>query len=228
MNSLLLEPLQRFIKNITGFLPYLLISIILIILGFLVAWLLRKIVIRVAQLLSIDRLSEKLGLSQVLEKSRIGQTLSGLIGSAVYWVVLLTFIIMGLDSLKIPAVAELMTEFWLYLPNIIIACVIVIAGYLLGNFLGRAALIAAVNAGFAVSGLVSKFVKFTVFIMAATMALELLGIGKDTVLVAFAIIFGGVVLALSIAFGLGGRDAAKEYMEKILKERTDEDDIHHI
>jgi small-conductance mechanosensitive channel len=221
MNSLLLEPLQRFIKNVTGFLPYLLISIILIILGFLVAWLLRKIVIRVAQLLSIDRLSQKLGLSQVLEKSRIGQTLSGLIGSAVYWVVLLTFIIMGLDSLKIPAVAELMTEFWLYLPNII-------AGYLLGNFLGRAALIAAVNAGFAVSGLVSKFVKFTVFIMSATMALELLGIGKDTVLVAFAIIFGGVVLALSIAFGLGGRDAAKEYMEKILKERTDEDDIHHI
>ena len=64
--------------------------------------------------------------------------------------------------------------------------------------------------------------------MSATMALELLGIGKDTVLIAFAIVFGSVVLALSLAFGFGGRDAAKDYIDRMLKEKKDENDISHI
>jgi hypothetical protein len=127
-----------------------------------------------------------------------------------------------------PAIENLMTEFLLYLPNIVLACIVVFVGYLLGNFFSRAALIASVNAGIAFSGLIGKFVKFTVFIMAATMALELLGIGEDTVLIAFAVVFGGVVLALAIAFGLGGRDAAKGYIDKMLEEKKEEDDISHI
>jgi len=227
MDTVFIEPLQRFVSNITGFLPNLLIGIILIILGFLVAWLLKVIITRISHFLKIDRLSEKIGITQMLHRSGIMESFSGLMGKAAYWVVLLSFIIMGLDALRVPAVEKLLSEFWLYLPNVITAAMIVIAGYLLGNFLGRAALIAAVNAGLPVSGLVGKFVKFTVFIMAATMALELLGIGEDTVLIAFAIVFGGVVLALSIAFGLGGRDAAKDYIEK-MREKKGEDDIQHI
>ena len=227
MDTVFIEPLQRFVSNITGFLPNLLIGIILIILGFLVAWLLKVIITRISHFLKIDRLSEKIGITQMLHRSGIMESFSGLMGKAAYWVVLLSFIIMGLDALRVPAVEKLLSEFWLYLPNVITAAMIVIAGYLLGNFLGRAALIAAVNAGLPISGLIGKFVKFTVFIMAATMALELLGIGEDTVLIAFSIVFGGVVLALSIAFGLGGRDAAKHYIEK-MREKKGEDDIQHI
>lgn len=227
MDTVFIEPFQRFVTKIAGFLPNLLISIMLIALGFLVAWLLKIIIARAAQLLKVDRLSEKIGVTQMLHKSGIMDSFSGLLGNAAYWVILLSFIIMGLDALRIPAVEKLLSEFWLYLPNVITAAMIVVAGYLLGNFLGRASLIAAVNAGLPISGLVGKFVKFTVFIMAATMALELLGIGEYTVLIAFAIVFGGVVLALSIAFGLGGRDAAKDYIEK-MREKKGEDDIQHI
>jgi hypothetical protein len=227
MDKVFIEPFQKFLNKIAGFLPNLLISIMLIILGFLVAWVLKVIITRIAHFLKIDRLSEKIGITQILQKSGMMETFSGLIGSTVYWVILLSFIIMGLDALRIPAVEKLLSEFWFYLPNVITAGLIVIAGYMLGNFLGRASLIAAVNAGLPISGLLSKFVKFTVFIMAATMALELLGIGEDTVLIAFAIVFGGVVLALSIAFGLGGRDMAKDYIEK-MREKKGEDDIQHI
>jgi len=227
MDTVFIEPLQRFVGRIEEFLPNLLIGVVLIVLGVLVAWLLRIIITRISQILNIDRLSERTGVAQLLQKSGMLESFSGLMGKAVYWIVLLSFIIMGLDALRIPAVEKLLSEFWLYLPNVITAVFIVFAGYLLGNFLGRASLIAAVNAGLPVSGLLGKFVKFTVFIMAATMALELLGIGQDTVLVAFAIVFGGVVLALAIAFGLGGRDAARDYIEK-MREKKGEDDIQHI
>ncbi len=116
----------------------------------------------------------------------------------------------------------------LELPNVFVAALILLFGYLLGNFFGRAALIASVNAGIRFSGLIGKFVKFTVFILSATMALEQLGIGRETVIIAFAIIFGGIVLALAIAFGLGGRDIAKAYLEKKMKGEEKKDEISHL
>ncbi len=229
MDNVFLGPLKKFVTKIAGFLPNLFIGAILILIGLLIATLLRKMICRLSRLLNMDRISEKVGLTQILQKSGIREPVSWLVGNAVYWIVLISFVIMGLDALKIPAVENLLQEFWFYVPNVIAAAIILGAGYLLGNFLGRAALIAAVNAGIAISGLIGKFVKFTVFIMATTMALELLGIGEDTVLIAFAVVFGGVVLALAIAFGLGGRDAAKGYIDKMLLEKKEEDDdITHI
>jgi len=227
--NILMEPLNKFVTKIAGFLPSLLIGIILIIIGFFLAMILRAIVSRLSRLLNLDRIAEKVGLAQMLQKGGIKEPVSWMIGNAIYWVVLISFVIMGLDALKIPAVENLLKEFWFYVPNVIAAVIILVAGYLLGNFLGRAALIAAVNAGIAISGLIGKFVKFTVFIMAATMSLELLGIGKDTVLIAFAVVFGGVVLALAIAFGFGGRDMAKDHIDKMFSEKKEkDDDISHI
>jgi uncharacterized membrane protein len=101
-------------------------------------------------------------------------------------------------------------------------------GYLLSNFFGRAALIALVNAGTKNAGMISKFTRFTVFVFSATMALEQLGIGRDTVIIAFTIIFGGVVLAGAIACGLGGKDIARDYLEKKMKEDDKKDEIHHL
>ncbi len=228
MDTVFIEPIKRFVERVAGFLPSLLTGVVIIIVGVIIAWILRTIVTRISLFLRIDKLSDRLGIMQILQKSGYREPLSRIFGQMVYWIVLLSFVIIGLDALKIPAVENLLTVFLLYMPNIVLACIVVMVGYLLGNFFGRAALIASVNAGLAISGLVGKFVKFTVFIMAATMALELLGIGKDTVLIAFAIVFGGVVLSLSLAFGLGGRDAAKDYIEKMRGEKKDENEIHHI
>lgn len=101
-------------------------------------------------------------------------------------------------------------------------------GYLLSNFLSRDALIAAVNAGLKLSGLIGRFVELIIFLLAVTMALEQLDIGRGTIVIAFAIIFGGIVLALAIAFGLGGRDIAKEYLEKKIRGEEKKDDISHL
>lgn len=230
MDNILVEPFQKFVNNVAGFLPSLLTGLVIIFAGIIVAWFLKKTVTGISVLLKIDRLSDHLGIMQILHKSGYREPFSKLLGLAVYWIVLLSFLIIGLDAFKLPAVENLLTEFLLYVPNIVMACIVIFAGYMLGNFLGRASLIASVNAGVAFSGLIGKFTKFTVFIMALTMALELLGIGEYTVLIAFAIVFGGVVLALSIAFGLGGRDIAKDYIEKMVAEKKDEDkdEISHI
>ena len=111
-----------------------------------------------------------------------------------------------------------------------VAASILFFGYVLSNFLGRAALIAAVNAGMKVSGLIGKLVQLSVFILAVTMSLEQLGIGSSAIIIAFALVFGGIVLALAIAFGFGGRDIAREYLEKKMqgKGEEEEDEINHL
>lgn len=116
----------------------------------------------------------------------------------------------------------------LYLPNMVVSAVILFFGYVLGSFLGRTSLIAAVNAGIGISGLIGKLVRITVFMLSAAMALEQLGIGRGTVVVAFAIVLGGIVLALAIAFGLGGRDLARDYLENKLFKKEEKDSIEHL
>jgi hypothetical protein len=229
INNVLLDPLRDFLKTAAAFVPNLLTGLFLLILGFIIAWLVKMLVTRLLRVLQLDVLAEKSGLNTALKNIRIMETLSGLVGRISYWVVVFIFLTMAFHALNTPAVEEFLTRFFLYLPNVFVAATVLVIGYLIGNFLGRATLIASVNADFPFGNFLARFVKITIFIIAATMALELLGIGKDTVLVAFAIVFGGIILALAIAFGLGAQDVAREYLEKKLKQKEEiKDEIEHI
>jgi hypothetical protein len=137
-------------------------------------------------------------------------------------------LILSLRTLNIPAIEQILERFILYLPNVFVAAVIIFLGYFLGNFLGRASLIASVNAGFRMAGMIARFVKLTILLLSMTMALEQLGIGRETIIIAFAVIFGGIVFALSLAFGLGGRDIAKEFLEKKIRGEERKDEINHL
>lgn len=157
----------------------------------------------------------------------IKDTFSSLAARFAGWLIFFVFVIISLSSLNVPAIERLLERFFLYLPNIFVAIIILLLGYMFSNFFGRAALIASVNAGLEASGLIGRFVKLTIFLLAVTMALEQLGIGRETIIIAFAIVFGGIVLALSIAFGLGGRDIAKDCLEKKMK-GEEKDEIKYI
>jgi hypothetical protein len=125
-------------------------------------------------------------------------------------------------------VEQVLSRLLLYLPNIFAAALILLFGYLLSNFLGQAALIAGVNAGLRASRLLARFVRLTIFLLSATMALEQLGIGRETILIAFTLVFGGIVLALAIAFGFGGQELARRYLEEKTRGEKEEDNISHL
>ena len=227
--NVLLDPMKQFLETAAAFIPNLLTGLFLLILGLVVAWFVKLFIVRFFRVIQVDTVFEKSGAAGAFRNLGIKDSLSGLIGRLSYWTVMLIFLTMALDALKTPAVEEFLARFFLYLPNVFVAVIVIVIGYLVGNFLGRATLIASVNANLPISSFLARFVKITVYITAASMALELLGIGKDTVLVAFAIVFGGIVLAFAIAFGLGAQDAARKYLEKKLEEKDRKpDDIEHI
>lgn len=228
LRRLIIEPVEQFYEKVLHFLPMLLSSILIFITGFVLGLILKKILLRFFRIVKLDKFSERSGLVELFQKGGIREPLSLILSRLIGWLTVISFLIIALNSLDIPAVGRILESFILYLPNIFVAALILLLGYLLSNFLGRAALIAAVNAGIRLSGLIGKLVKLIVFLLALTMALEQLGIGRGTIVIAFAIIFGGVVLALAIAFGLGGRDIAKEYLEKKIKGEEKKDDISHL
>lgn len=223
-----IEPFERFYEKVLQFLPNILTSIFLIIAGVTIGAILRIVFLRFLRAINFDKLTERFGMIEVLRKSGIKEPISVLLSKMVGWITILIFITISLQALDIPAVERILERFFLYLPNVFVAAFILFFGYLLSNFFGRAALIASVNAGIKVSGLIGKLVKLTIFLLAVTMTLEQLGIGRGTIVIAFSIIIGGIVLALAIAFGLGGRDIAKEYLEKKLKGEEKKEEISHL
>ena len=225
---IVVEPFERLFEKIVQFLPNLLTSVLILIVGIAVAGLMRTIFGRLFRALHIDKHLERIGLTESLNKGGIKEPVSAIMSKGIGWLTLFVFLIMALRALDVPSVEQLLERLFLYLPNIFVAALVLLFGYMLSNFLGRAALIASVNAGLKVSGIVGKLVRLTVFLLAVTMSLEQLGIGSGTIIIAFAIVFGGIVLALSLAFGLGGRDMAKEYLEMKLKSEEKEDEISHL
>ncbi|OPY78552.1 MAG: hypothetical protein A4E64_00825 [Syntrophorhabdus sp. PtaU1.Bin058] len=225
---IIVEPFEKCYEKLLYFLPNLFASILLLVIGIFLAVIIRMIFQKFFRTIKLDKFLERSGIVEALSRSGIRESLSVLISKIIGWIIVLTFLIVSMQNLRIPTVEQLLERFFLYIPNMFIAAFILIIGYLLSNFFRRAVLIASVNAGIKYSGLLSKFVKFTVFILSCTMALEQLGIGRETILIAFAITFGGVILALAIACGLGGKDIAKGYLEKKMKEDNKGDGINHL
>lgn len=232
IKRLFIEPFARFYDNVIQYLPNVMSFVLVIVAGFVLGRILRVISVYLFRFIHIDKFSERSGVREVLLKGGIRDNLSVILSKLVGWGTVFVFIIIALDVLAVPEVERLLGTFFLYLPNVFVAVFILFAGYLLANFLGRAALITAVNSGIGMPGTISKITKYGIFVLSATMALEQLGIGRETIVIAFTVIFGGAVFAFSLALGLGGKELAKEYIERLVKKKEEkppkEDDIQHI
>lgn len=228
IQKVIIQPVENFFVRLWNFLPNLFGFALILGIGIAAGIVLKGPLQRFFRIIKVDEFAERSGIARMLHKGGIREPASHLLAELSVWLIVVLVAVLALYSLNIPEINRILEQLIRYLPNVIVAAIIVVFGYILSNILGRAALITAVNAGVKVSGTVGRLVRLTVFILAITMALEQLGIGRETIVVAFAILFGGIVLALAIAFGLGGRDLAREYLEKKLKGKAEENDIDYL
>ncbi len=209
--------------------PRLLATITLVLAGWAVAALVRRITVRILGAAEMDARCARLGLTTALSRAGIRQPPSVLIGRLVFWVLFLVAILMGVEALELPATAGLVTVVLHFLPNAIVAGLVMVMGWLLATFLAQTTLIAAVNAQVAGAPIIAAATRWLVLVFAGAAALTQLGIAREMVLLAFGIAFGGTTLALALAFGLGGRDLAREILESWLRKRDGEGDhITHV
>jgi len=231
IDKILVQPLQEVFQKLAAFVPSLLTGIVVFAAGLVLAWLVKLLVVRISKILKIDAACTRSGVTEALQKMAVKDSPAKLVGRMFFWLISLIFFVLALSVMRVPVIDQLLERFLLYLPNIFVALVVLAIGWFLGNFLGRAALIASVNAGLKAAGPLSKGIKGAVLLFAFVMAFEQLGIGRSTVIAAFTIVFGGAVLALALAFGLGGTDLARSFLEKRFKKPGDSgqgDGLRHL
>ena len=233
MSSVLLSsPFTLFWEKLKDIGPKILEIFLIILLGFLLAWILKVVVREILKVIKFDRLCDRTGLSTAMVKANVKRTATDILGLIVYWLVIFWVLVLSLSTLNVQVIDDLTSSFLLYLPHFFIAVLVLIFGYFFAGFVGRALLIALVNAQVKSAKPISITVHILILILFLTMGIEQLGIAKGVVVVTFSILLGGVVLALAIAFGLGGKDMAKDFLEKKAKAssepRKKPDEFSHI
>jgi hypothetical protein len=204
--------------RLAAVIPGLFVMLVLVIAGLVLGWLARTIVRRVARAVGLDRHMERWGVVPSLRRSGIYRAPSDILGSLAFWALFILFASLGIDSLGFPGSTS---AFLLaFLPPLFAAMLILLVGLLVASFLSQGILIAAVNAGVPEARVLARAVQWGVMLFAAATALTHLGIGKEMVLVAFSIAFGGLVLALALAFGLGGRTIARDILARRLRRES--------
>ncbi len=224
-DNAILIPLQSLLDQIYVFLPNIFAMILILIIGLIISLGIKFIFNLILKLIRFDKISVRTGFSSVLEKMGIRILPRKFMVKIIYWISLIVFIMLALNSLKIEALDALVAQSFVFLPNVITGIFLFFAGYLLSTLLERTVLIAAVNYEIKFAKLLSRGIQILVLLFFLAIALEQIGIGESLVIVAFSIIFGGIVLALALALGLGGRELGKQWLEKHFgKAETDEKD----
>jgi hypothetical protein len=218
----LVQSWRNFASAFVLFVPRLIAATIIFAGGFVVSLAARRAIHRLLVWLHLDRLSRRSGASELLRAADM-PTAELLIAKIVFWIVWIGFIVSAVDTLQLAPFQGLVHEFFRFVPRFLVALLVCTLGFLIGNFLWRATLLAAVNAGLPGAFVLSGAVRILVIAIGVVMALEQLGLATAVVLTAFAIMFGALMLGAAIAFGLGGRDAAKQLLERKFEAGKDRD-----
>ena len=213
IQSELIQAWQELHHGFAHYLPRLIVMLIIFSLGWLVAYVLRALVRSILRVTKFSRLSESSGASHLLHQVALPST-TELVSGLVFWVAWVGFILLGVSFLPIAGVEEYVSRFFFFLPRLFVALLILFFGSLAASFFSRAVLLAAVNANQPASRLLSVSIRAVISIFALSMAFEVLGVAEQTMLLFFGTVFGAIMLGLAIAFGLGGKDLAKEFLER--------------
>src|SRR5215467_1535753 len=217
----LAQAYENLVDMVAEFLPRLLVMLVIVGVGLLIAYLLKVLLRALLRITRLDRLSEEAGASRFLRMAAL-PSMTELLSRSLFWVTWSGFILIGISVLGVAGLQDQISRLFLLLPSIFVAILILFLGLVTANFLSRAALLGAVNAGYPSPKLVSWSIRFAIWALAISMALEQVGMARQTVIAAFSIVFGAFMLGLAIAFGLGGRELAREFLERNLGEKTTE------
>ena len=205
--------MTRMMSQWANLLPGILALTVALIVSALVAWILMAVLKRSLHGLDFDRRVTGWGMPPMGDWSPSSSP-TVLVTRAVGWAVVLVGFLIGISAFDGALPSEFVARLFAYLPNLVAAIVAFVAGSIIARFLARSVLIGAVNMNLQYARLLSAGVKWLVTVLAVTIALEHLGIGGGIIRLAFGILFGGIVLALALAVGLGSKELVSRSLER--------------
>lgn len=221
---------REFGDRLAAFGPNLLAMAVIMIAGIVTAGVALFLLRRLLPRIGFDAFSERTGFAALLRKGNVAARPSAVLALIVAWTLIAVFTLLAISALDLEFAMDFVSRAFAYLPQLLIAAMLLTLGSLVSSFLRRSVLIAAVNAGLPSARFLAGGVHSILMIVFIAMAAEHLGVGRHIVVASFTILFGGVVFALSLAFGLAGRSLARELLDRLRRpaEPGEKDGFHHL
>jgi hypothetical protein len=198
---------------ILGAIPRILGFIVIVAIGWFVSSLLARAVVGLLRAIRFDELMQRSGLADFMNKMGTGIDPSGIIAGLVKWIVRVVVLLVAFDTLGLPAVSDVMRQLLLWLPNLVVAIVVLFIGGIAARAIGNVVRGATAEGGFSNPETLSRVARTAVWTFAIVIAINQLGIASNLINTLFTGFVGALALAGGLAFGLGGRDLAARTLD---------------
>jgi hypothetical protein len=212
--NVLLEPLRAVLLQIGAYLPRLLVAMGVLLVGWLLAKAARFTVVKAMRAFNFHVLTERAGIDGFMQQGGTQKDTTDLFGVIVYWLIILAALIVASNGLGLTQVTELLTRVLLFLPKLLVALVLLIFGAYFGRFVGQAVASHLRSAKISDAELLGHAVQYVIVAFVILLAFDHLDIGGGLIQNTFLILLAGLVLALALSFGLGGRDRAARLLQR--------------
>lgn len=210
--------MQDVVKTILNFLPNLIGALVILIVGIIVGVIVGKIVEKVFQLLRFDSLAERFGIKRSFERVGLRLSIARILGWLGKWFIYIIAFLAAANALQLRELSAFISSLLLYIPNVIVAVLILVVGVLLAHFLSEIVLGATEGAKFKAAHFVAAVTRYAIVVFSILAALVQLGIAVSLIQTLFTAIVGAIAVAVGLAFGLGGQGVAREILEKVKRD----------
>lgn len=215
------EPVSNLLNRIGTLVGNLILVLIILVVGWLIAKLIQNLVTRLLKLIKADSIADQIGANAFLAKGGIKLTLAELIGVICYWLAVLIVIVVAVNAVGLTVAADLLNRIVLYIPNVIVAIIVLTLGMFVSAFLSATVRTAAINAGIEQAKILAKVVEVSIVVLAVVISLEQLSIGAAVINILITVVLASLGLGFALACGLGCKDLVgrmvSEAIEKLKK-----------
>ncbi|HYP67738.1 MAG TPA: hypothetical protein VEP67_05730 [Thiobacillaceae bacterium] len=210
----MLEPLRLFLAQVSQFVPKLAVAILILVAGWLLAKLVRLALRKTLRAINFHVLTERAGIDGFMRQGGITTGADGLLAGLVYWLAILAALMIAFNVLDLADVTQMIGQVALFVPRIIVAVLIFVLGAYFARFIDHTITAYGSNMQLADAAILGRLARYAIMVLVVLIALEQVQIVSELLRQSFLIMLAGVVLALSLAFGLGGRKWAESLLER--------------
>ena len=212
--DVMLEPVRVFLAQVGDLLPRLFLALLVLVVGYFVARGVKFVVVKALRAGNFHVLTDRAGIDGFLGNGGVRADTSEIIGLLFYWVVILAALVIGFNGLGLNYITDLLVKVLLFVPKVLVAMLILAFGAYFARFIGNALYAYAKKLQLQDAELLGRLAQYAIVTFVVLIALDQMNIGGDIVRQTFLIILAGVVFALALAFGIGGKDWAAELLER--------------
>ncbi len=205
-------------NSVGEFLPTLISAILLLLIGWIIAKIVKGILTRILNAVKFNDLADRVGVNGFLAKGGMKHRASSLVATLGYWIVMFTTLVTFFNTLGLDVVSDLLKDVIKYIPNIIVGCLLLVVGMYLAEFVSGLVVGALKGGGYENPEFIGRLSYGAVMFFAIAIVLEQLGIGGNIINTVVTVIMSGAGLALALAFGLGGREWASKVINRTFKD----------